>query len=292
LNTVYGIEYDEIVHDEKLDNFKIRLIDASRTELRRIETFQFNILIILEDSGTAYDYYTNLMLKMYPFLRTKIVSSNGFGSIKKTLETFNTDDITHVIVVYDSGGYAFNVLSVNKQLSDYKHANLDKSKKVTVFKPACFEETLLSFTELDTMAKIDHTLLNYNSYKDFIDIITNKGLMDYNLYINNHSISKSAEEYFERMAFDILHKTKYYVLHSSNKLSNCWMNNCCIYSHKMNCDYLGTSGQDESFKTEMIATMSITYGFIIIIDSVLGFRFRHNKMTIKKEILKHFIGKL
>lgn len=260
-------------------------INAIKPDAR---TYNKNILILTEDSGSGKDFYIQLIQSMYPWLTFSIDSTSGYGGIEKALNNNMTCEIDACIVIIDIGVNKSSMNSITRQLRNYKLHNIELAHKVIVFSPECFEQVLLSFTELNTAIGEPFDEKCIYAFNKLRDIIT-KGSSGYNYYtdkIKSEFKCTTKERAYEKVIEKITEKTSYnqyrYIHGDKAKgirqhMEECWVRDCCYRDKIEACNTL-TIPDGIGSKLELIALESLAVGIVFIIDSIFGYKYNLYKI--------------
>jgi hypothetical protein len=251
-----------------------------------------SIDINIEDSGKAFDFYRQLINTLYPDIKYRIATASGGGNIGTALRKYYKQDIyDRCIVVYDSGADINALLSIERAIKKFFIKYPERLKKLVTFTPACFEETLFSFSELKTLINIDGST-NTADFDTLKNIISSGDTGAYSSYTKDLvKTYKTVENAFEDKLANITRLTNYTWNHDNAKIEiDCWINNCCYKNPADDCNYLPIENQPGYIgsKLDLIARRSLLLGFVNILDDIIGIKFRRLN-SINEKLANYFV---
>ena len=268
-------------------------------------TFKYNILIITEDSTKIVHLYAELLKTVYKDIRFRITPAGSYSKFFKKLKNSYTDEFTHCIVIYDSGANAEALEKIRSDLAKYVETYPEKAGSIRIFSPSSSEQVLFSFDKLDIEARIDSTKDFYTEYNQLRDILSGNSnnteefeehLIEISTKAKNEKdISKgrslrvgTIENAYEHMLKKFTFNTTYQYDHDKKDgFSLCWYKDCCWMEIEKDCKACTVLS-----KSEYIAMNSLASLLLVIVDSILGYRFRKYSAIATGEWQLGYIGKL
>lgn len=176
-----------------------------------------SILVIVEDSGSGFIFYREMIERSYVNVKFDIISSNGNKGLLKAYKE-NMEQYKHIIVISDNkltdDMYMQNMLDLKISAQDNRYAD------TFLFKPLSVEEVILSSDSLVCKLNNKYSILwgdirNYyktgNKYYSFQTDYIYKGV-----HIENM-------EHFVFHALTTLSLDTY----TKDRISKCMLNKCC-----------------------------------------------------------------
>lgn len=184
------------------------------------------ILFAIEDTGYAYDFYMNYLLKNYKIENGDLVGVGGADNFNTELMARTNYD--RYIIIYDSGAEIKKLNSISRALN-----NLRKKTNVPIylFTPKCFEEILLSFTLLHEYIKENKNTNAYKIYRDIQEMINGTAYTNYFQYDSESILSeeKKIEQYIEELTDKTIFEYKHRQKDHPAFMSDCWLRECCQF---------------------------------------------------------------
>lgn len=284
-NAINKIARDKQKRQNAYNNRRYERIVATD---KNYDTCAYNITIILEDDGYAFDYVAQLLKKTYDYLNFDLIGAHGEGCMHHIISYINT---SLLILVYDKSNNIQLLQHINSEINEFKNRN-PKSKVITIM-PKAFEEIILSYVGMEALIQINsskgikllHTINDYvtgkiNDYS-LANFVLNPGRL------NNDMI---LEDWIEKLTLN----TQYYCTHSPSKISDCWLNDCDSCNKvSNNCNIItpmAIKHYTAKSKIEYIALSSLAYFIIKAIDEYIGHKYRTticnllNEKTIMEEV--------
>lgn len=242
-----------------------------------------DILIVMEDSGYAFEYIKYLMKQKFKTLRIEMAQFHGYRGIKKTTKEImnyackNDKHFELIIAIYDSGNKAFydqdkfNEFIMNIQ--DMEDAFKSIQDRVFIISPVCFEEMLMQYQNMSNLLGKQVRNQLYIDYQN--DVMTDGKYIDMNKYrISN----ESDENIFEREIGSVTDGTNYFVHHVTGKIGKCWFREC--YDKDMTeCCKARSCEMGLKNKSNDIMVNQHIYLIIQIISRVISHKYLLNKVS-------------
>ena len=186
------------------------------------------ILVAIEDTGHAYNFYMYYLKRNYQCIIGDILGVGGADRFDSELS--QRYDYDKYIIIYDSGAEMQKLNRIKRALD-----NLRKNTDVPIytFTPKCFEEILLSFTLLDNYVKSNKNTDAYKIYKDVQEMMNGSACVDYFKYESKMIMSE--ENKIEQYIMELTDQTIFEYKHSDKKknqpakMSDCWIQECCQF---------------------------------------------------------------
>lgn len=185
------------------------------------------ILIAIEDTGKAYDFYLTYLKKNYKIEKGDLLGVGGADNFNEELLKKNGYDT--YIIIYDSGVEQRKLNKIRRALQNLRK-NTDSP--IYTFTPKCFEEILLSFSCLEEYVRPNQGTDAYKVYCDIQMMMQKHGnIINYFGYEDEQIVSeeKKVEQYIETLT----HQTVFEYTHASSMqrsiMSDCWIRECCQF---------------------------------------------------------------
>lgn len=184
------------------------------------------VLFAIEDTGNAYNLYKDYLIRNFSISNADIVGVGGADNFKKEIE--KRLDYDAYIIIYDAGVESGKIKKISNAISFIKSNNA--VAKIFTFTPMCFEEVLLSFSDIQDY-------INKNNKKNYEMFTKLQLLMEGNIskidYFNYDDYMQSTEQKIERIleeltAGTVLRYEHYNRDKKRSLMSDCWLYDCCL----------------------------------------------------------------
>lgn len=275
----------DIKRANAISNMKVTHINPYNSNKQTFRTTLHNILVIVEDSGYALDFYKQYLIDVYPDIPITVVGAGGYSNIKYALDEFFVAGVSNCILIFDSGTDMSTYSNITRAINKFKKKHQDRN--IHIFKPICFEYMLFSFKLLTDQIRLkSHRYIEL--YTELTGILSGENRR---LNMARYSLSfKSLEQLFEEALGDLTAGTAYECIHGKH-MSECWVKDCCnVEIRNTECSKLEHKQYNKSTKQDLIASESVLSGLTHIIDSILGLRYRRYINKLNYEYIVQFIG--
>lgn len=184
------------------------------------------VLFAIEDTGNAYNLYKDYLARNFSIANADIIGVGGADNFKRELEKRIEYDA--YIVIYDAGVESSKIRKISNAIEFIRVHN--KVAKIFVFTPMCFEEVLLSFSNIrDYINK--NNKKNYEMFNKLQWLMS--GLISEIDYFNYNDYMQSTEQKIEKILEELtLGTVLQYEHYNKNKrksfMSDCWLYDCCL----------------------------------------------------------------
>lgn len=193
-----------------------------------------HIVVVMEDSGYAFNYIKYILKHTFPYLQIYMVQSCGFrgllNTVKYVIDNKNQAKfngyIDYCMIIYDAGNADFD----GKQ-ADGRAKDLDKIEKkirlnfkhYATVQPQCFEEFIIQIRDIQKIIGIEVNNQLYDQYK----WLMNNELQVIDFKVQSDTKYKQNEQIVEDQVQRITDKqSRYAIRHTSGYFGECWKKEC------------------------------------------------------------------
>ena len=242
-----------------------------------------DILIVMEDSGYAFEYIKYLMKQKFKTLRIEMAQFHGYRGIKKTTKEImgyackNDKHFELIIAIYDSGNKAFydqdKFNEFIMSIQDMEDAFKSIQDRVFIISPVCFEEMLMQYQNMSNLLGKQVRNQLYIDYQN--DVVNNGNYID----MNKYRISNEYDEnIFEREIDSVTDGTNYFVHHATGKIGKCWLRECYDKDMAEGCKARSCETQLKNKSDDIMINQHI-YLIIQTISRVINHKYLLNKVS-------------
>jgi len=201
-------------------------------------TISKKILIALEDTGYAYNFYKEYFNNNYSIPNGELIGIGGATNFGKELK--DKGDYDAYIIIYDAGADTKLLNSINNAIQGLMELHAQeggKPKPIYLFTPKCFEEILFSFTELEKYVKPNLHSEAGTIYLELKKVM--KGSYDIDYFVINSPViseEKKIQDYVKELTKDTVFMYNHGDRNKNNSyMSDCWIKDCCTVGKNYGC---------------------------------------------------------
>lgn len=243
-----------------------------------------HIVVVMEDSGYAFNYIKYILKHTFPYLQIYMVQSCEFrgllNTVKYVIDNKNQDKfngyIDYCMIIYDAGNADFTSMAVaNNALKQQKYMQTLANSSFShcgIVQYQCFEECILQIQDLGQIIHLD---TNSDLYREYSRLMSGESdSIDFDKY---RTENKSDEQLIEDQVQIITDaQTKYAIRHTSGYFGSCWKRECNKAEDYRNCSDRSCNIQFDN-KRKYVIGHQLLYIIIHMIEMHIGHKINNNK---------------